>query len=293
MTLPREELFFFPSGRHTLAGIVTIPANPIGRTAVIPWGAGAFPSSARNQLRTRLAREIAELGYHAFRFDYPGVGEADGQYQTPSLAKPFSEEIVAACQWLATQGLVRPVIIANCLGAWSTLKVLDRLPALEGFAAFNCPVRRDHEEVRVQQAGWRWWLSRLRRLRWRNLLSPTHRARYTRMVRTKAGISNAAGADGGFFSRQIETLVRSSVPIMLVYGDDGFRDDFDEALARGLGPVFDSAGPGSRPLLLSQRVEGFPTVSVQDQLVEATVSWLRESLAADDSENVAESANQS
>jgi alpha/beta superfamily hydrolase len=276
-----EELVFVPAGSQTMAGVLTVPAHPIGLTAIIPWGAGAFPSSARNQFRTRLAREIAELGIHAFRFDYPGVGEADGTYRTPTMARPFTDEIVAAYEWIGRQGLQRPVIIANCLGGWSVLKAVHRLPDLEGLIVFNCPVRRDHQEVRVQEAGWKWWASRLRKLHWRNLFNARHRARYTRLVKAKASAVTGVGLlSASHFIKQVGAMARMSVPMVFVYGSDGFRADFEDAMGQGLREILAAAGPSTKAVLLSGRIEGFPTLASQDQLVELTLSWLRESVAA-------------
>jgi len=275
----REELVFFPFGENTLAGVLTIPSNPIGRTAIVAWGAGVFPSSARNQFRTRLAREIAQLGYHSFRFDYPGVGEADGHYRTPVLEQPFSKEIVAVYEWLSSQGLVRPVIIANCFGAWSTLHALNQLPDLAGLVAYNCPIRRDHKEIRAEEAGWRWWTDRLRHLTWRRLMNRNRRQRYAKLAKARASaITGVGGTNANFFARKVESLVKAGVPMLFCYGDDGFRGDYEEALDKGLRAILESAGPGTGSLLLPKRIEGFPTISVQNELTEGTVAWLRNSI---------------
>lgn len=244
------------------------------------WGAGVFPSSARNQFRTRLAREIAQLGFHSFRFDWPGVGEADGHYHTPAIDQPFTSEIVAVHDWLASRGLVRPVIIANCMGAWSTLHALNQLPDLEGLVAYNCPIRRGHKEIRVEDEGWRWWADRLRRLRWRKLLNRHRRHRYAKLVKAQASaITGVGGTDTNFFARKVESLVKAGVPVLFCYGDDGFRRDYEEVLDQGLRAILESAGQGTGALLLPNRIEGFPTVSVQNELTEGTVAFLRNTVA--------------
>ena len=157
-----ERLVFFPCGDAALAGVLTVPREANGRTILIPWGAGAFPSSGRNRLRTRLRRTLAEEGFYCFRFDYLGVGESDGEYRTPDMDRPNTEEIVAASAWLTSQGLGRITIVTNCFGGWSSLMAAPKILGLEGFAAVNPPVRRDHDQVRAGDGSLLWWINKIR-----------------------------------------------------------------------------------------------------------------------------------
>src|SRR5688572_16871199 len=95
-----EELVFFPCADISLAGILATPLHPNGLAVVLPWGGGSFPSSAQNRVRARLARTLAERGFYTFRFDNIGVGESEGQYRKADLAKPNTEEILAASAFL-------------------------------------------------------------------------------------------------------------------------------------------------------------------------------------------------
>ena len=175
---PEERLVFFPCGSFTLAGILTIPSDAYGWTVVShPWGSSTIPSSGPNRIRARLARTLADRGFHAFRFDYSGAGESDGDYpETVDMAKPRSEEIIAACDWLSSQDLPRVIVVANCFGGWSSLMAAPRIPGLEGMAVVNAPVRRDHQQVFVGDRSWRWWASKLRGLSWKKLRSRSRRA---------------------------------------------------------------------------------------------------------------------
>jgi alpha/beta superfamily hydrolase len=270
----REELVFFSSKGNIMAGVHTFPPRHSETAVLIPWGAGAFPSSARNQLRARLARELASDGYHTFRFDYPGVGEASGEYRTPTMATPYVDEVVAAVEWLASQELSRIVIVANCFGAWSSLIAAPTIPGLEAMALINCPVRRDHHEVKAGSQSFRWWAGRVKNLRWSNLLSARHRARYRKLLRAKVSALLRPSPSGGRFAKAIEQVVRARIPILMLYGPDGFRVDFDIALERGLSPVFEGGSRHAKVLMVDDRLEGFPSLSSQDQVVTTVRLWL-------------------
>ena len=135
-----EEPAFFPFGDLMLAGILTAPSTPNGVVVVIPFGSALYSSAGPNRLRAHLARLVAASGYHAFRFDYQGVGESEGQHRPPDMENPYCEEIAAACAWLATQGLSRVIIVANCFGAWSSLMAAPSISGLEAVALVNSPV---------------------------------------------------------------------------------------------------------------------------------------------------------
>jgi hypothetical protein len=60
----------------------------------------------------------------------------------------------------------------------------------------------------------------------------------------------------------------------MLYGPDGFRVDFDIALERGLSPVFEGGSRHAKVLMVDDRLEGFPSLSSQDQVVTTVRLWL-------------------
>lgn len=272
-----EELVFFQCGDLFLAGILAVPTDPKGRAVLIPWGGGGFPSSARNRVRVRLARALASEGFHALRFDNAGVGESEGQYQEPDLTKPNIEEIVAASAFLASQGLDRQVVIANCFGGWSSLIAAPEIVGLEGMVVLNSPVRRDHKQVHAVDGNLRWWIKKLKSVRWSSLMKSESRARYR--VRVAAKASSLVGLRGRGetrFSDAVGYLIDRHIPVLLVYGTDDFRIDLEEELERGLQARLDQAGSSTRLITLDERLEGFASLNAQNLLIEVTVPWLSE-----------------
>jgi len=266
-----ERLVFFPCGALSLAGILTVPPEPNGRTVLIPWGAGPFPSSGRNRVRARLARTLAAEGFHSFRFDYPGVGESEGEFRSVDMAAPNTEEIVAASTWLTSQGLPRIVVVGHCFGGWSSLMAAPMIPGLEGMAVLNAPVRRDHEQV----ASWQWWATRLKRLTVRKLRSAERRARYRKLVAAKASSLFGSASSGTRFSRAVGYLLDRRIPVLLMYGDDDFRADFESELDRGLRAAMEKADPPTRLITVSERLGG-ASLGSQAALLKGVVPWLHE-----------------
>jgi hypothetical protein len=83
-----EELVYFPCGDISLAGVLSVPAETNGRAVLIPWGGRSFPSSARNRVRVRLARTLAEQGFHR---DPRGAAFSDLTYRAGDLVEALSE----------------------------------------------------------------------------------------------------------------------------------------------------------------------------------------------------------
>lgn len=81
---------------HRLVGILHWPIpekkqqlNFRGRIGILQSNTGWLPRSSRGDLSAHLADFTAELGYPAFRFDMPGLGDSPGDL--PSEVLPFFE----------------------------------------------------------------------------------------------------------------------------------------------------------------------------------------------------------
>jgi pimeloyl-ACP methyl ester carboxylesterase len=271
----QERLVFFPSGQSNLAGVLAVPDQPNGRTVLIPWGTSTAPSSGINGVRARLARTLAEEGFHSFRFDYPGVGESDGDYHPGEMSSPHIEEIEAACTWLAGQGLDRIVIVANCFGGWSALMAAPKLAGLEGVAVVNPPVRRDHKQVRAADQGWQWWVKRIKRFRLKKARSAQYRAQSRKLLAAKGSSLAGTGSRDKRFSNAVRHLLDRRIPMLIIYGIHDFRADFESELAHGLGDALDQAGPATRVVTVPVRLEGFASLDAQGFLLGEVVPWLQ------------------
>ena len=276
LEIPAEQLVFFPCDGVVLAGILTIPAEPNGQTVMIAWGGGTYPSSGRNRLRTRLARNLAEHGFHAFRFDYQGVGESHGDYRKPDMAAPNTDGVLAACTWLISQGHRRIVIVANCFGAWSALMSAPRILGLEAMALINTPVWRDHLQARAGVSSWRWWTATLKNVTFSKLISTSSWAKLRRLLATKASAPARPRSGSTSFSEAIRSLLERRIPVLLIYGDDAFYADLEVELDLGLRATIEGAGPPTCLVKVAERLEGYASLGSQEVILREVVPWLLE-----------------
>lgn len=273
-----EELAFFPCGDSQLAGLLTRPIRPNGIGVVIAWGAGAIPSSGRNRMRTRLARILADKGFHALRFDYLGVGESAGEFRQARLSDPYIDEIEAACDWLRSKGPKRLAIVGNCFGAWSLLQGAPRIQSLVGVAVINSPVRHDHKQAVAAKRPLRWWLKNIRRVTPSKLRNAGRRAHYRRMVGAKVAATLGIDRVDTRFLHAVKGLVDRDLPLLVVYGQGGFTSEFEAELLRGLRPVLDKGK--ARVVIADHKLDGYPSLASQEVVIDTVVNWL-EDLAAD------------
>ncbi len=272
-----ERLVFFQCGSLSLAGILAVANRPNGRTILLPWGTSTAPSSGVNGVRTHLARTFAEEGFHSFRFDYPGVGESEGDYHVGEMSAPLTEEVEAACRWLTDEGFGRIVIVANCFGGWSSLMAAPKLSGLEGMALVNPPVRRDHKQIQAGGAGWRWWVKRLKRIRLKKLRSAEYRDRSRKVLAAKGSSITRTGSHDHRFSSAVGHLIDRRIPLLFIYGaDHDFRPDFESELESGLRSAIEREGSSVQVDIVPDRLDarGLASLEAQALLVNEVVPWL-------------------
>lgn len=273
-------LYFQGSGAH-LAGVLTVPHSPNGITILIPWGGGAYPSSGKNRIRTRLARALAEDGYHAFRFDYEGVGESGGVYRVADMRSAFRSDILSALRLLEREGLHRVIVVANCIGGFSSVTSAHKMPGLEGMVIVRAPVSRDHQQVQGAERSVADWLRGVKRFKLRYLRDPRRRATYRKMLGAKVRSmlpGRTIVADGeSRFGQGIRYLLQNDLPLLLLYSnDDHFHHDLTAELAGGLGAELERAGPTTRLMLTDERLQGWGSLAAQSLLIDEVRAWLRE-----------------
>ena len=74
---------------------------------------GELPTGVSSPYQTGLAHALAEIGYAAFRYDPPGIGESTGDVTFQSL-QSRADETTAALHWVQDH----PMIQASQVGLW-------------------------------------------------------------------------------------------------------------------------------------------------------------------------------
>lgn len=285
-----ESAAFFEAGDRALFGIMTTPPGDAREVVVIVLTAAGTVCSDRNRVGVRLCRRVAELGFHALRFDYRGSGESEGETERFRLDEPFTEDLLGAVAWAREAGLNRVVLVGSCFGSRTALASAPLVDGLEGLVLMATPVR-DYEMGERIATGLaaRGGMSQfarhaLRPRAVRGLFDPQKRRTYASITRAAwRSLTGGRGTDGGhdgsaaspLFVDALAHVVQRSVPTLLVYGtDEDLWRDFDRARSGRVGEVL-AAGSGSVELMrLPGEVHGFKSVGIQDRVIDEVSGWL-------------------
>jgi alpha-beta hydrolase superfamily lysophospholipase len=122
-TAVRETPFFFGDGER-MFGVLTEPDGPLraDRPTFCFLNVGADHHVGPHRMNVELAREVASLGYLAFRFDLPGLGDslpAPGGRENVIYSKGQVADLTSAMDALKeVRGAERFVLVGVCSGAY-------------------------------------------------------------------------------------------------------------------------------------------------------------------------------
>lgn len=285
-----ESAAFFEAGDRALFGVMTAPPGDARGVVVIVLTAAGTVCSDRNRVGVRLCRRVAELGFHALRFDYRGTGESEGATQRFRLDEPFTEDLLGAVAWAREAGLDRVVLVGSCFGSRTALACAALVDGLEGLILMATPVRDYEMGERIATGlttrGGKADFARhaLRPRAVRGLFDPRKRRTYARITRAAwrsltAGKGKDGGDDGSAASPHfVDTLTyvaQRSVPTLLIYGtDEDLWRDFDRARSGRVGEVLAAASGTVELMRLPGEVHGFKSVGVQDRVIDEVSGWL-------------------
>jgi pimeloyl-ACP methyl ester carboxylesterase len=291
-TASSETPVFFRSGTETLFGILTEPTTEaIGIAAIQVPGGAQGPSTGRNQTAARLSRRLAAEGYHAFRFDYHGVGESTGTVERFRLNEPFDQDVAGGIDWLRTVGIERFVLIGGCFGARTALACATRMRGIEALVLRAIPVR---DKEKDETGTWAiaptrtFWQYARRAIRPRVILGMVQGNRRRAYIRLMTATWRARGKgeklnpNGGLdwvspsLLSGLEAAVEKRMPILVVSGtgDPGF-EDFHRAVSGQLGDLLHRADSLVDVSILDGRVGAAADVALQEPVMDLIASWLR------------------
>lgn len=279
-----EQPVTVPTPAGTLFGIFTPPAEAAPRAAqcVVLF---TRPRSHRNRMWVEAARRLAARGFGAFRFDYHGTGDSEGESAFLDPNRPYQGDTNAVLGMLRERfGYQRFLLVGSCFDARTALSAfVDEGAAVEGLVFFSAPVMELETLVKAH-ADRKGWGHLFRALgnpeNWRSLGSG-ERWRYMATV-----LGRVAGGGGRAESRNdtpladsfvehFAALVRSGAQALFVYGDaDAEYASFQVALQT----VFPRLSPAERARFEIEvwpgDVHGFLNLPLQRRSLEHALAWL-------------------
>jgi pimeloyl-ACP methyl ester carboxylesterase len=251
--------------------ILTIPNAPAREVvAIIAHGRGDNPTFHRNRLSARLAWRLADHGFHAVRFDYPGTADSTGSSRGFSLTINQSREVMAVMDHLTRSGFSRFVLIGYCVGGRSILAAAKDSAGVEAVILAATPLMTAQaersrtpphsEEIRDTRGFPR--RSPLRRLGARLVGRARRLSRRFRGTRVDPSIRQ------GF-----RHLAKRRVPALLVYGA---RDDYVQE-ARDMFRISLLDDSTKTQLQLHESagfMHGFLSTDSQAELIDSIEEWV-------------------
>jgi len=140
-----------------LFGILHQPARPRqGHVAVLLLSPGVKMRVAPHRLYIKMAERFVDLGYPVLRFDFHGLGDAEGEAPEALLADLYGAtqvgryiaDTVAAMDWMQQHhGISRFVASGLCGGALTGLLAAARDPRIVALLGLSIPVILDGSTV--------------------------------------------------------------------------------------------------------------------------------------------------
>ncbi|MDZ7271754.1 MAG: alpha/beta fold hydrolase [candidate division KSB1 bacterium] len=247
----REYPVAFSSEGHQLVGMLHLPEVHTGRGVVMCHGFTGNKVESR-RLFVEAARAFAEAGLAAFRFDFYGSGDSEGDFADTSLAHNIAN-LIDALAFMKQQDCNRLAVLGVSLGGATAILTLARHP-VDAFVGWSVvPDLRKLFEARAPEA--------------------------VRSDQSLPGYEH----DGWFLKRQFwEDAVKRDVlrafrklamPKLLIQGDKDdplFVDGFRLMQVKALPPADFYMIPGAGHM--------FETVRFRHKLITTTVRWLRRHL---------------
>lgn len=132
-----------PSARGTtMAGTIDLPDSPPIAFAVF---AHCFTCNRFVPAASRVCKTLTEYGIACLRFDFPGLGQSEGEFRDTSFTTNV-DDIIAASQWLGENYEAPQLLIGHSLGGAAALKAATRpeMASLNAVATLAAPFDAAH-----------------------------------------------------------------------------------------------------------------------------------------------------
>src|SRR5262245_696467 len=278
-----EQPVTFASSAGTLFGIYTPPdpAAPPAAHAVVLF---TRPRSHRTRIWVEGARRLAAQGFPAFRFDYHGAGDSEGESRRLDPNRPYQDDANAAIRVLRERfGHRKFLVTGACFDARTVLSLfVDEGAAVDGMVFFAAPVMELSTLVKASadQKDWRHLLRALGNPEHWRALASAERWRYMATVvgRVASGGGKPGSRDdtplGAAFLHHFQALVRSRARALFVYGE---QDEEYLSFRVALDTVFKRLRPEERARLEGEvwpgHVHGFLHLPMQRRALDRGLHW--------------------
>lgn len=130
-----------PSSKgYLMAGTIDMPDTAPQAFALF---AHCFTGSRFTPAAARTSKQLAAMGIACLRFDFPGLGQSEGNFADTCFSENV-QDIVAANNWLKENYSAPQLLIGHSLGGAASLKAAIELKNLKAVATIGAPFDPAH-----------------------------------------------------------------------------------------------------------------------------------------------------
>jgi pimeloyl-ACP methyl ester carboxylesterase len=244
-----EEAILFGE-KKSLVGILTIPPEEhmeAGDVAVILVNSGILHRVGPGRVYVKIARELAAIGFTAFRFDFSGIGDSKPRLDNLPFSKSSVDETQRAMDMIEKKrGIRRFILIGGCSGARVSLAAACSSPRILSSILINYPLDGDDDggtnsDLQKRNDEHYYLNLALRSAQsWRKFF--TGKANYRRILesfafrmRRRFGPRKETPPEWLEFRKTLDTVIRRGVrPLFVCSEGDPSSEDLQEAGGRTL-----------------------------------------------------------
>lgn len=138
--MPTENLSFIGHDGNQLAARLELPQGPHLATALF---AHCFTCSKDTPAARRIARRLAHMGIAVLRFDFTGLGQSGGRFESTSFTSN-ARDLVLAAEALAARGMAPTLLIGHSLGGAAVLRAAADIGSTRAVVTIGTPFDPGH-----------------------------------------------------------------------------------------------------------------------------------------------------
>ncbi len=136
-----QKVFFQNAMGQRLAGRIDMPDDDAFHAVAI--FAHCFTCTKDIKAAVFLSRTLTEHGYAVLRFDFPGLGESEGDFTETNFTSNV-EDLIAATAFISDRLAPPQLLIGHSLGGAAVIKVAPRIASVVAVATIGTPFDPGH-----------------------------------------------------------------------------------------------------------------------------------------------------
>lgn len=132
---------FFNQAGERLAARLDMPAD--GNYRAFALYAHCFTCTKDIKAAVNLCRALRSQGIAVMRFDFPGLGDSEGDFSETNFSSNV-QDLLAAAAWLRDNHQAPQLLIGHSLGGAAAIKVAPQLPEVRAVVTIGTPLSPEH-----------------------------------------------------------------------------------------------------------------------------------------------------